>query len=132
MRKCAHDVYWPDKDAIAYSCQQCNPDGTGDGPTPVLPRSSSDPLTSDKSDKVETCEKCGNIRTYFSKECRFCNHPFPITTNGRQQATANIHQAGTCPACGSTIHFDLGNGKWECCDCGVTYPGVKRKKHGKG
>lgn len=127
MRKCAHGVYWPDADPVALSCQLCNPGGTGDGPVPILPRSSADPLNAVKTEKIETCE-CGNVRTYFSDICRFCHKPFPKDLErGRVQGTANAHAAGTCPECGSTIHYETKKkNEWECADCGELYPASKK------
>lgn len=123
--KCAHGVYRPSADPIAYSCQMCNPDGTGDGAAPQLPRSSADPLNADKTDKLETCS-CGNMRTYFSKDCVLCGKPFPVDDErGRAQGSANAHQAGVCPACSSTVHYDNG-AKWQCADCDTVYPAPKR------
>jgi DNA-directed RNA polymerase subunit M/transcription elongation factor TFIIS len=126
MAKCSHGVY-----GDGWGCQQCHPPGSADfdQPTPVLPRSSADPLNADKTGKMETCPKCGNLRTYFSNECRVCHAPFPITDErGRAQGTANMHQAGVCPACGSAVHYETKKATfWECADCGEEYPASKRK-----
>lgn len=126
--KCDHGVHWPAKDAAAYSCQQCNPDGTGAGDAPVLPRSSGDPLNSTKTDKSENCGVCGCIRTYFSSTCLACGTVLPPTdARGRQQGAANAVQSGVCPECGSNVHYETAKkGTWQCSDCDAKYPAPKR------
>lgn len=128
--KCSHGVYRPYADHIALNCQQCNPDGTGTGESPVLPRSSADPLNADRNEKLEACE-CGMIRTFSSDECVVCGKPFPDDSNtGRSQGTANPHAAGVCPGCGSTVHYEGKTKKqWVCADCDTTYAAPKRTKH---
>lgn len=126
IRKCEHGVYWPEGHEVAHSCQQCNPGGTGTGATPVLPRSSSDPLFATKTKDAETCGTCGNLRTYYAPNCRACGTVFPPTElRGREQGTANLHTPGVCPNCNSTVHYELSTKRWECADCGTTYKAPK-------
>jgi hypothetical protein len=128
IQKCPHGVYWPAADPIAFSCQQCNPEGTGTGATPVLPRSSSDPLFAIKTKDAETCETCGCLRTYFSPNCRACGTAFPITDlRGREQGTANLHNPGVCPGCNSTVHYEITPKKWQCADCDTIYKAPKQQ-----
>ena len=119
--KCSHGVYWPATDEINLGCQYCNPDGLGVGECPVLPRSSSDSLG--RFDAHDTCMACGNMRTYFSQQCRHCGAAFPDDdARGRGQETANRKQLGACTSCGSTVHYETSKkGEWECSDCGVKY-----------
>jgi predicted RNA-binding Zn-ribbon protein involved in translation (DUF1610 family) len=125
--KCSHGVYWPAADPINLGCQACNPDGLGGGDVPVLPRSSSDTLG--RHDEHETCHGCGNIRTYFSQQCRHCGAAFPDDgARSRGQETANRLQLGACPECGSTVHYETKKkSEWECADCGKKYKALKLK-----
>ena len=124
--KCSHDVYWPSGDEINLGCQLCNPDGLGAGATPVLPRSSSDTLGRD--DARETCV-CGNLRTYFTNNCRHCGAAFPETDlRGQSDVTANRRQSGACTECGSTIHYETKKKSvWECADCGTQFRAPKKR-----
>lgn len=126
--KCVHGSYIPAGETIAIYCKLCWPDAVV-GPTPILPRSSADPLSSNKTDDAEFCADCGCLRTYFSTACRGCGAAFPLSdSKGRVQGTANLHQAGSCPACSSTIHYVTDKkGRWECSECGTTYPAPKRQ-----
>lgn len=124
--KCPHDVYWPANDPVNLGCQQCNPDGLGnDGSVPILPRSSGDTLGR-RDDKRECCP-CGNVRTYSGPNCRACNKPFPESDlRGRAMAAANQLQAGTCPQCGSAVHFETKKkNTWQCADCNTEYNAPK-------
>jgi DNA-directed RNA polymerase subunit M/transcription elongation factor TFIIS len=93
---------------------------------PVLPRSSGDTLGRKDSGR-ETCRACGNLRTYFTTNCRNCGAQFPDDgLRSRNQATANNRQAGECPKCGSTIHYDTEKKSiWCCADCGEKYRAPK-------
>lgn len=131
--KCPHEVYWPAKDSVNLGCQQCNPDGLGVGSTPVLPRSSGDTLGRREEPKTN-CVKCGNIRTYCTPNCRHCGTPFPEADLRGIVNPSNIKQAGTCPACGSAIHYDVldkagkvKKSEWQCADCDEKYPAPKRQ-----
>jgi hypothetical protein len=122
--KCQHSVYWPASDEVNLGCQQCNPNGLGAGEAPVLPRSSSDTLG--RSDARENCE-CGNLRTYFTNNCRHCGKSFPeAELRGQSNLTANRRQTGACPECCSTIHYETNKkGTWECSDCGTKFKAPK-------
>lgn len=122
--KCEHGCYWPSADPVNLGCQLCNPDGLGVGENPILPRSSGDPLG--RNDEHETCKGCGNLRTYFSKQCRHCGAAFPDDDiRSRGQETANRRQIGSCPACGSSVHYETNKKSvWQCADCGTKYPAL--------
>ncbi len=127
-RFCQHHVYWPLGDPIALACQMCNPDGMPAGPAPVLPRSSGDVLNSNRTEKLDTCNTCGGLRTFSSPNCRACGTLFPVDdAAGRVQASANVHAQGSCPNCSSTIHYEVTKQKWSCADCDTIYPAPKRK-----
>lgn len=120
---CPHGIY------NEWGCQQCNPAPELGGAAPQLPRSSSDPLNADKTSKLESCQQCGNLRTFFAPACRFCGTAFPIDeTTNRVQGTANAHAEGVCPDCGSTVHYEARGKKWQCADCDKIYPAPKRVK----
>lgn len=123
--KCEHGVYFPAGDPVNLGCQLCNPDGLGAGEAPVLPHSSGDTLHH-KTSTVDTCV-CGNVRTYSLPNCRVCHRPFPETEQrGRSQTAANSRQAGVCPECGSTVHYEmLKKGWWCCADCECEYRAPK-------
>lgn len=130
--KCEHGVYIPKADEStgkAWHCQQCYPEGhPEEAQTPVmLPRSSSD---SGGSSEKKTCAKCGNLRTYFTNNCRKCGAEFPEEDlRGRSDARANRRQQGACPGCGSTIHYDTKRKSfWECADCGEEFRAPKLKE----
>lgn len=127
--KCSHGIYWPSKDPIAFGCQQCNPDGMGDGAIPVLPRSSGDPLESHVvSHADDYCTQCGNVRTYSSPDCRVCGKMFPVVELRGQTSASNNRQSGQCPKCNSAVHFETDKPSvWECSDCGEHYKAPKRK-----
>lgn len=126
--KCDHGVYWPEADPIAYGCQFCNPAGNGDGPAPVLPRSSADPLKAVTREELDKCAGCGGMRTYADIQCRVCNTPFPQADGARAQLSANQKQPGTCPVCSSTVHYETKTGEWECSDCGEVYSAPKARR----
>jgi ribosomal protein L37AE/L43A len=125
VRRCTHGVYWPKGDDKAYGCQACNPLPTEKGRQPILPKYSNDPLNATKTEELEKC-KCGNIRTFSSTTCRVCGEPFEGDATERQQGAANSKTPGTCPDCGSTVHY-VGPGKkeWTCADCGAVFPAPK-------
>lgn len=126
MAKCPHGLY-----GDGWGCQLCHPPGWNDddAPSPVLPRSSADPLNADKSSKIDTCPFCGMVRTYSLDKCPVCDATLPqVSERSRAQGTANAHQSGACSDCGSTIHYATGKAsEWECSDCGATYKSTKRK-----
>ena len=125
LSKCFHGVYWPAADKVNLGCQLCNPDGMPTGADPILPRSSSDTLGRDET--RECCTHCGNIRTYFTPNCRHCGGAFPEDdSRGHKQVTANRRQAGACPECFSTIHYETNKKSiWECSDCGHKFRAPK-------
>ncbi len=127
--RCEHGLYVSPGESKSWGCAQCYPDGHFAGPTPILPRSSGDPLNADRTDKMENCNNCGGIRTYSSTACRACGTPFPIdNSQGRVQASANVHAAGTCPKCGSAVHYETKKkSRWRCVDCDTIYPAPARK-----
>ena len=124
VAKCEHGIYMSGADAAigkSWGCCQCFPDGHPETvETPVLPRSSADVLTRDNA--RETCV-CGNLRTYFAKECRHCGAPFPDVDSRAVTSQSNTRvNAGACPACRSTIHYETNKvSEWECSDCGTKY-----------
>jgi ribosomal protein L37AE/L43A len=119
--KCEHDIY-----GDGWGCQQCNPAPPIGGATPILPRSSSDPLNSTKTDETETCP-CGCIRTYSQGKCLACGLVYEISdNNSRQQGAANSTQTGVCPTCGSNIHYELKKSLWKCADCDTEYKAPAR------
>lgn len=130
--KCSHDVYWPAADEINLGCQLCNPDGLGAGEVPVLPRSSGNSLG--RHDEArETCHACGNLRTYFKTVCMHCGAAFPDDNlRGRGQETANRRQVGTCPDCGSAVHYETKKKSvWACADCNTEYRAAANIKRGR-
>jgi hypothetical protein len=123
--KCQHAVYWPAADEINMGCQQCNPAGLGAGKEPMLPKSSGDALM--RGEARETCVGCGNLRTYFAPECRHCGKPFPEDSS-RGVGLANLHQSGSCPECGSAVHYETEKKSvWLCADCGAKFKAPKLK-----
>ncbi len=130
LRGCEYGVYIGCNDTLALACQLCNPDGLGAGATPVLPRSSSDTLGRD--DARENCI-CGNLRTYFTNNCRHCGAAFPETDlRGQSDVTANRRQSGACTECGSTIHYETKKkSMWECADCGTQFRAPKKMQGGE-
>lgn len=128
VQRCEHGIYRSPNETKAWGCVQCYPDGHPAGPTPVLPRSSADPLNANRTEKLEACD-CGCPRTYSSTQCRACGKPYaPDSSLGRVQGSANAHAQGVCPACSSTIHYATKKlSKWACADCGTEYPAPKRK-----
>lgn len=129
VQRCEHGLYVPPGDTKSWGCAQCYPDGHGTGPTPILPRSSADTLNADRTAKMDTCNNCGGLRTFSSTACRACGTPFPTDNSlGRAQGSANVHAAGVCPKCGSTVHYETKKAsQWECSDCGKLFPAPKRK-----
>jgi len=122
--KCEHGVYWPANDNINGGCQQCNPDGLPDGPTPVLPRSSADALAQNNA-ALTHCKKCGNVRTYCTPNCRVCGTPFPVV-DLHAQGPSNKKQPGSCPECGSNVHYETKKiSEWECSECGTKFRAPK-------
>jgi DNA-directed RNA polymerase subunit RPC12/RpoP len=91
----------------------------------VLPRSSGDTLG--RGDGAHaTCIACGNLRTYFTANCRNCGAQFPDDQRGRGQTTANRRQSGECPKCGSTVHYETDKKSvWQCCDCDEKFKAPK-------
>ena len=127
MRKCSHGVYWPDADPIALSCQQCNPDGTGEGVGPVLPRKAAGVTYHGSNEGRETCQ-CGCIRLSSRQTCPVCGAPYTRATE-RQVGGANPTREGVCPACGSNVHYETTKrSKWRCADCDTIYPALKVRK----
>jgi DNA-directed RNA polymerase subunit M/transcription elongation factor TFIIS len=124
--KCSHGVYWPASDEVNLGCQQCNPAGLPDGPTPVMPRTAADALMQ-KVVAVTNCSKCGNVRTYSTPNCRVCATPFPEIDLRGIEGPANKHQVGDCPDCGSSVHYEVKDkpGKWECVECGKVFRAPK-------
>jgi ribosomal protein L37AE/L43A len=123
VAKCAHGIYMSGADEAigkSWGCDACYPDGRPDTESPVLPRSSGDALGRDSA--RETC-KCGNLRTYFSKECRHCGALFSDVDSRSITSQQNTRtNAGACPACRSTIHYETSKVSiWECADCGTKY-----------
>ena len=126
--RCSHGVYRAPGDTKSWGCVQCFPDGHDAGPSPVLPRSSADPLNAARTAKQSECTQCGGLRTYSSTNCRACGTPFPIDdAAGRVQGSANAHAAGTCPSCGSAVHYEISKSRWQCSDCDTIYPAPARK-----
>lgn len=126
MAKCEHGQYIPEGSTLAEYCGFCNPSGPASGgPTPVLPRSSGDPLNVGHTDARGKCTECGCIRVYSMKECPACDTPYPVDKAAREQTIANAKQSGACPECGSTVHYETKNG-WECSDCGKPFTAPKR------
>lgn len=131
IARCKHGVYLPPNDqesGLAWGCQLCYPAGhpeTEGAEAPVLPRSSGDTLCR-RDDARETCS-CGNLRTYFTANCRHCGAAFPEDSlRGREQGTANRRQAGSCPECGSTVHYETDKKSvWQCADCDTKFKAPK-------
>jgi len=127
MAKCEHGSYIPEGHTVAVYCRFCNPAGVADGPTPILPKSSGDALNIKRTDSRGSCASCGCIRVYSMTKCPNpkCGADYPTDKATREQLVANAKQEGSCPECGSTVHYESKDG-WECCDCGKTYPAPKR------
>lgn len=123
--KCEHGVYLPAADAASgksWGCSQCWPDGHPETTqVPIMPRSSADALGRDSA--RETCSACGNIRTYFSKNCRRCSALFPEVESHSITTQQNTRTStGACPNCRSTIHYETNKvSKWICADCDTEY-----------
>lgn len=126
MLRCPHGIYMSAVDAAiskSWGCDQCYPDGhplDGDK-SPIMPRSSADVLS--RENARTNCVKCLNIRTYFSPTCRHCGTSFPEvearSVTSQQNTRAN---AGACPSCRSTIHYETKKvSKWLCADCDTEY-----------
>lgn len=129
MRRCPHGIYLPDGDEKAWGCQSCYPQGHLDTPVPVLPRSSGDPLNSNRTESLPKCE-CGAIALSTRTRCGVCGLPYPYgLSDARTQGTANERAPGTCPDCGSNIHYETKKpSEWECADCGTKYPAPKGRR----
>ena len=126
LNKCVHGVYQPEGDQIAFYCSICNPNPVT-GPAPILPKSSGDPLALDSTDNPEFCPGCGNMRLYSTESCNVCGFSWGKGA-GREQGMANAKQPGTCPTCGSSVHYEFKPGVWDCADCGECYPQPRRKQ----
>ena len=121
IQRCVHGIYMSAADAASgksWGCDSCWPDGRPETATPVLPRSSGDTLGRDEGERVK-CHACGNLRTYFAKQCRVCGADFPDDDlRGRGQMTANRRQVGECSQCGSAVHYETEKKSvWQCADC---------------
>jgi hypothetical protein len=126
MRKCEHGVYIPPGDLIANYCSLCHPERVG-GDTPVLPRSSGDPLRVKIANR-ERCPDCGGPRLFSQQVCPVCGCIFEAVEERREQAVANNRTPGTCPDCGSTVHYENAkSGYWDCADCGTIYRASRKR-----
>ena len=131
--KCQHGVYIPEGEAVALYCAICNPDGVPDGPIPILPRSAADLFNMNKTEGREYCPRCECLRTYSQDAshpvdtCRVCGFKYPPKAS-RNQSEANAHPTGSCPECGSLVHYEVNKKTWECADCGKKYPAVRRQR----
>ena len=45
----------------------------------------------------------------------------------RDHLRANKHMPGSCPGCGSTIHFSINKTTWVCADCDQDFPAPFRQ-----
>lgn len=136
MDRCAHGLYIPEKDrptGKSWGCQQCYPDGHPEATAvPVLPNVTNRPLAFRRSGEVETCASCGNVRTFFSDECRVCRAKFPEQPfDDSDPLSGGRHLISGCPSCGSNVHYE-GKRKsvWVCADCGAEYR-ARRKRYGR-
>ena len=133
MNRCVHGVYLSVSDSLsglAWGCQQCFPAGHPEsGSEPVLPRSNEG---LNRRDKKENCKQCGNIRTYFSPNCRHCGAVFPEVELRGIVNPSNITQLGACPNCHSSVHYEVVvhgrvlKSKWQCAECDEIYNAPKR------
>jgi ribosomal protein L37AE/L43A len=125
LAKCEHGSYIPAGEIKAVYCPLCNPDGVPEGPVPVLPRSSGDPLRVTRPDELALCQ-CSGMKLSSLPECPVCGLPFE-SSKGREQLSANVSPSGACPTCGSTVHYVSKKKRvWECADCGTEYPAPKQ------
>src|ERR1700674_4648796 len=131
MRKCEHGIYWPDGDAIALSCQSCNPNpaaSTLPADIPIFNRRGSLKLT--VTGKLPKCPNCNDTSILaMSRDgiCKSCGVQYEIVaaTNLR----ANNAQLGLCDQCGSGVHYEKDRKTWECADCGHLYRAPRRNHH---
>ena len=122
--RCEHGVYLPEGQTKAWGCQGCYPEGHPevDGQKLVLPRSVNFSADID----INRCPKCsGPLLSSFGTanvgRCVSCNEDFVIETRN-PSARANTKQAGSCPECGSNIHYETSDKKfWTCADCANEY-----------
>ena len=127
MKRCEHGIYLSEADVPSgrsWGCSSCFPDGHPEATqVPVLPRSAADSLMQ-KIVLPANCTKCGNVRTYCTPNCRVCGTLFPEVDFNSQGGPSNKKQPGSCPECGSNVHFEVRDNlgrvsktKWECSEC---------------
>ncbi len=127
MLRCKHDVYIPDEGTeLAWSCTLCYPAGHPEAQTaaPVFNRRNSLNLTS--TGKLPKCLDCDSILTVSSGgKCRHCGKEYELLAP--EHLRANNSQPGSCPECGSGVHY-IGKTKrtWVCADCCHAYNAPKR------
>lgn len=98
INKCQHGVYIPEGESHAPYCQICTPGGPTDTKDVVLPRSSSDPLSSAgrvmaNKRQRNGCPECGsaiylrkNERSDVSRECADCGANYRVRLTNHQRA----------------------------------------------
>jgi hypothetical protein len=99
INKCQHGVYIPEGESRAPYCQICTPGGPTDTRAVVLPRSSSDPLTTagrvmaNKRTCNGGCPECGsaiylrkNERSDVNRECADCGASYRVRLTDHQRA----------------------------------------------
>jgi predicted RNA-binding Zn-ribbon protein involved in translation (DUF1610 family) len=98
INKCQHGVYVPEGESRAPYCQVCTPGGPTDTKDVVLPRSSSDPLSSAgrvMANKRQSngCPECGSViylrkneRSDVNRECADCGASYRVRLSDQQRA----------------------------------------------
>lgn len=97
---CSHHVYIPEGESRAPYCQICTPGGPAETRAVVLPRSSSDPLTTadrvmaNKRPQNGGCPECGstiylraNERSDVNRECADCGYRYKVRLSNHQRAS---------------------------------------------
>jgi hypothetical protein len=97
--KCIHGIYISEGESRALYCQICTPGGPTDTRAVVLPRSSSDPLTTagrvmgNNRQSNGGCPECGstiylrtNERSDVNRECADCGANYRVRLSNHQRA----------------------------------------------
>jgi len=94
--------------------QMIRPQGT----LPRCPHSIYSP--DERGTQAYSCRACFPVSPIVQREKLVIPNDSSTLLNRNDRPHANAHDSGSneCPSCGSRCHYDLGNGKVECADCG--------------